>query len=70
MPENSSENYIMDTEYPFEKYLLPGSLRFISPLITDKPIGRDDSLYSSDQIVEEMVFGSPGMGGFMQHFQI
>lgn len=50
MPENSIDSSIMDTEYPFEKYLLPGSLHYISPLIIDKPIGREDSFYDSDQV--------------------
>lgn len=69
MPENSVDSSIMDTEYPFEKYLLPGSLHYISPLIIDKPIGREDSFYDSDQVMEEMLAESPRTtGGFMQYF--
>jgi hypothetical protein len=41
---------------------------FVSPLVIDKPIGRDDSLYDSDQVMEELLSESPRVGGFMHHF--
>lgn len=68
LPEASADTFIMDTEYPFEKYLLPKSVDFVSSLIADKPIGRDDSLYDSDQVMEELLSESPRVGGYMHHF--
>lgn len=68
LPENSTDNYVLDTEYPFEKYLLPRSVDYISSLVIDKPIGRNDSLYDSDQVMEELLSESPRVGGFMHHF--
>jgi hypothetical protein len=67
IPETDT-NCLMDTEYPFEKYLLQGSSHIINPLLIDKPIGREDSLYDSDQVMEELLSESPRVGGFMHHF--
>lgn len=66
--ESSADILGLNTEYPFEKYLLPGSANYITPLLIDKPIGRDDSLYDSDQVMEELLSESPRVGGFMHHF--
>ncbi len=68
IPEATTDTFVMDTEYPFEKYLLPSSMDFVSALVIDKPIGRDDSLYDSDQVMEELLSESPRVGGFMHHF--
>uniref|UniRef100_A0A0N8E1Q1 RNA polymerase I-specific transcription initiation factor RRN3 n=1 Tax=Daphnia magna TaxID=35525 RepID=A0A0N8E1Q1_9CRUS len=68
LPEATTDTFVMETEYPFEKYLLPMSMNFVSSLVIDKPIGRDDSLYDSDQVMEELLSESPRVGGFMHHF--
>lgn len=69
LPEASAESFTLETEYPFEKYLLPGSNEFVSSLVFDKPIGRGDSLYDSEQVMEELMLSdSPRVGGFMHHF--
>lgn len=78
LPETTTDTFIMDTEYPFEKYLLSGSSDYVSSLVIDKPIGRDDSLYDADQVMEELLSESPRVGsflsesprvgGFMHHF--
>ena len=67
LPETDAK-CLMDTEYPFEKYLLQGSSHIINPLLIDKPIGREDSLYDSDQVMEELLSESPRLGGFMHQF--
>lgn len=68
LPEATTDTFVMETEYPFEKYLLPMSMNYVSSLVIDKPIGRDDSLYDSDQVMEELLSESPRVGGFMHHF--
>ena len=66
--EGSADALTLNTEYPFEKYLLPGSDKYVDSLLVDKPIGRVDSLYDSDQVMEELLSESPRVGGFMHHF--
>lgn len=68
LPEATADTFVLDTEYPFEKYLLSGSVGFVASLVIDKPIGRDDSLYDSDQVMEELLSESPRVGGYMHHF--
>lgn len=73
IPEATADTFVLDTEYPFEKYLLPGSASYVAGLVADKPIGRrEESLYDSEQVMEELMLSeSPRLssgGGFMHHF--
>lgn len=66
LPENA-ENLVIDTEYPFEKYLLATSASYTAPLIINRNIGIEDSLYDSDQVMEELLSESPRVA-FIHHF--
>lgn len=72
LPEETPDTFVMETQYPFERYLLPNSAGYVSTLVADKPIGigRDDSLYDADQVMEELLSESPRVssGAYMHHF--